>query len=94
MQRHGYQRVAACSKGAGSVEDGVEYLRAFERIVIHQRCKHVEEESRLWSFKQNSAGDVLPDLIDKHNHCWDAVRYALDGYIQARGGLGVWERLV
>ncbi len=87
--RHGYPEFRACEKGAGSVEDGVEYLRSFERIVIHQRCKHVEEESRLWSFKQNSAGDVLPDLIDKHNHCWDAIRYALEPLVKTLAGAGI-----
>lgn len=36
---------------------------------------------------------VLPVVIDKHNHYWDASRYALDGYIQRSGALGMWERL-
>ena len=36
---------------------------------------------------------VLPVVVDKHNHYWDADRYALDGYIQRSGALGMWERL-
>ena len=36
---------------------------------------------------------VLPVIVDKHNHYWDADRYALDGYIQRSGALGMWERL-
>jgi len=28
--------------------------------------------------------NVLPDLIDKHNHCWDAIRYALEPAIKAK----------
>ncbi|HGJ5858009.1 MAG TPA: PBSX family phage terminase large subunit, partial [Arsenophonus nasoniae] len=29
-----------------------------------------------------NTGDVLPVIVDAHNHCWDAVRYSLDGYIK------------
>ena len=33
-------------KWQGSVEDGIQYLRGFEKIVIHPRCKHMAEEGR------------------------------------------------
>lgn len=36
---------------------------------------------------------VLPVVVDKHNHYWDADRYSLDGYIQRSGAVGMWERL-
>ncbi len=36
---------------------------------------------------------VLPIVVDKFNHGWDAVRYSLDGYIQRSGEIGMWERL-
>lgn len=36
---------------------------------------------------------VLPVVVDKHNHYWDADRYALDGYIMRSGVVGMWERL-
>jgi phage terminase large subunit len=32
-------------------------------------------------------GDVLPDIVDAHNHIWDAVRYALAPLIKADTGL-------
>jgi hypothetical protein len=31
--------------------------------------------------------DVLPEIVYKHNHIWDAVRYALNPLIQ-RAGFG------
>jgi phage terminase large subunit len=83
LQRHGYPRMAAAAKGPGSVEDGVEHLRSYERIVIHPRCQHAADEARLWSFKRDQlTGDVLPALLPKHDHCWDAVRYALEPMIR------------
>jgi phage terminase large subunit len=88
MRRNGYPSMMAAEKGPGSVEDGVEHLRSYERIVIHPRCKHAAEEARLWSFKVDKlTGDVMPDLVDKHNHCWDAVRYGLEPIIKNRGGV-------
>jgi hypothetical protein len=33
---------------------------------------------------------VLAELVDKHNHIWDAVRYALELVIR-RSGMGLFE---
>lgn len=85
MQRHGYPRVTACDKWAGSVEDGTEHLRSYEQIIIHPRCKHVADEARLWSYKTDRlTGDVLPVLLDKNDHTMDALRYALNPLIKRR----------
>lgn len=85
LQRHGYDRLVAADKWSGSVEDGVAFLRSFEKIVIHPRCKHTQEEARLWSYKTNKlTGDVLPQLLDRHNHTWDAIRYALAPLIRRK----------
>ncbi len=82
IRRKGYNIVAA-EKWAGSVEDGIAVLRAFRKIYIHERCKRTAEESRLWSYKvDKQTEEVLPVVVDKHNHIWDAVRYALDGIIK------------
>jgi phage terminase large subunit len=79
--------VVPCDKWSGSVKDGVTFLRGFEKIVIHPRCKHMAEEARLYSYKTDKlSGDVMPEIVDKHNHCWDALRYALDPMIQNAGG--------
>lgn len=81
VKRAGFN-ISAAEKWPGSVEDGISYLRAFDEIVIHERCKHVIEEARLWSYKVDKmTSQVLPVLKDGHEHCWDAIRYALDGYI-------------
>jgi phage terminase large subunit len=79
MRRHGYDRMVGVDKWKGSVEDGIAYLRAFEKIIIHPRCTHTIDEARLWSYKVDRlSGDVLPDLIEKHDHLiCDATRYAL-----------------
>jgi phage terminase large subunit len=92
MQRRGFDIIGA-EKGKGSVEDGIAHLRSYEAIVIHPRCEHAIEESRLWSYKTDRlTGDVLAELVDKHNHIWDAVRYALEPMIKQHG-MGLFQHM-
>jgi phage terminase large subunit len=85
MRRHGYRNVRACDKWPGSIQDGVEHLRSYKKIVIHPRCIHTLEQAKLWSYKKDKlSNDILPILIDKNNDIWDACRYAL-GPIIRRG---------
>lgn len=82
IKRKGFN-ISAAKKWQGSVEDGIAYLRGFKKIIIHPRCKHTAEEARLYSYKTDRmTGEVLPIIVDANNHCWDAVRYSLDGYIK------------
>jgi phage terminase large subunit len=75
--------VRAADKWPGSIEDGITFLRSFDEIVIHERCTHTAEEARLYSYKVDKiTEEVLPIVLDKHNHCMDAIRYALDQMIK------------
>lgn len=84
MRRAGFKVVAAI-KGAGSVEDGVEFLRSYN-IIVHPRCRHVADELTFYSYKVDAlTGAVLPLLEDKNNHTIDALRYALEALRRAPG---------
>jgi phage terminase large subunit len=86
--------IAAAEKWQGCVEDGIAHIKGFRKIHIHPRCKHLQEEARLYAYKVDRVtGEVLPIVMDAHNHGWDAIRYGLDGYIQSRGGAGIWAKL-
>jgi len=90
MRRQGFNTVAA-KKGAGSVEEGIAFLRGFERIVIHPRCKHMQREARLYSYKVDKlTGDILPILVDAHNHVIDALRYSLEPVIRPTNLILEW----
>jgi len=89
MRRKGFN-IAPAQKWSGSVADGLAVLKSFREIVIHARCKHMAQEARLYSYKiDKQNGDILPIIVDAHNHCWDALRYALDGYIKGQGPLKI-----
>src|SRR5258705_11963580 len=75
--------IVGVGKWSGSVEDGIAHLRQYEQIVIHPRCKHTADEARHYSYKiDQRTGDVLPDIVDQHNHIIDALRYALSPIIR------------
>lgn len=88
LNRHGYN-VKGAAKGAGSVEDGIDWLRGYE-IVVHPRCELLQKELRLYSYKTDKAGNILPKVDDKAglDHCIDALRYALEGVIKNDTGGG------
>ncbi len=82
MKRFGYN-IDGALKWAKSVEEGIEYLRSFKKIIIHPRCKHTIDEFRLYSYKVDKNTDqILPIVVDAHNHLIDSLRYSIDGYIK------------
>lgn len=74
-------------------------MRKFESIIIHERCVHAAQEFKLYSYKvdpktidpRTGRPEILPIIIDKHNHVIDGLRYALQPLI--KGGV-VWEDLI
>lgn len=90
--RAGFQ-ISAAKKWQGSVEDGIAYLKGFDKIIIDPRCKNAADEFRLYSYKvDKTTGEVLRIVVDAHNHILDALRYALDGYITNPQSV-LWERM-
>jgi phage terminase large subunit len=67
----------SCEKWPGCVEDGIAYLRGFERIYVHPSCTNVLEECRLWSYKLDPlTKKPLRLLKPGYDHGWDAIRYS------------------
>ena len=86
LKRHGLPLTEAVKKWPGSVQDGIGFLRSFRRIVVHPRCREVTREFRLYSYKTDRhTGDIIPTIIDAHNHCIDAIRYAIGPMIRRKG---------
>lgn len=93
VRRSGFA-ISGAEKWNGSVEDGIEHLRGFRKIVVHERCPRTAEEMRLYSYKVDPRNQqVLPVVVDKFNHTVDSIRYSIDGYIKRRGAGSVWARL-
>lgn len=70
--------IRGVSKWQGSVEDGVEFLRSFDEIVIHPECQaDTASEMIGYSYKIDRNGDITNTIVDASNHYTDATRYAL-----------------
>jgi len=83
MQRHGFERVTACAKWRGSVEDGISHLRSYQEIVIHPRCVNALDQAKLWQYKVDRlTGEPMADLQDGNDDVYDATRYSLEKIIR------------
>lgn len=83
LRKHGMANMISVKKWSGSVEDGIEWIKSLKGIVVHPSCTEVIDELKLYSYKiDKRTGDILPDIVDKHNHYIDAIRYALQPLIK------------
>lgn len=90
LRNHGFPQITSAIKGAGSVEDGVEFLKSYD-IVVHPDCVHAHTEFKLFSYKTDKkTGKITTDLDTKDNHTIDSARYALEN-VRRSGGSGSQE---
>ena len=84
--------IKRAKKWSGSVEDGITYLRSFDKIIVHSRCKETIKEFKNYSYVVDKKNQRITRKIeDKNNHYIDAIRYAFDDKITIRrGGLGYY----
>jgi phage terminase large subunit len=81
LQRHGLPQIIGPAKL--KIEDGIEYIKSLKGVVIHPDCKATIVEFKKYQYKvDKQTGDVLPVILDKYNHCIDAIRYALHPLIK------------
>ncbi len=67
------------------IEEGINFIRNFNKIIIHPDCKETIKEFSLYSYKiDKRSGDILPVIVDNNNHYIDAIRYALYPLISKR----------
>ena len=78
MKRHGFPKMVASIKGAGSLQEGIEFLQSYD-IVIHPRCKNTIDEFTFYSWKTDPrTEEIIPVPQDKKNHVIDSARYAVE----------------
>ena len=79
LKRNGLPKIRGVKKWSGSVIDGIEFIKSFDKIIIHPKCENTISEFRLYSYKIDKRTDtILPDVEDSNNHIIDAIRYALE----------------
>lgn len=87
VRRHGLPLMHKSKKGAGSVEDGVEFIKSYD-IIVHPSCVHTIDELTWYSWEVDPlTEEVLPVLADKKNHVIDALRYSVESTRRAKGAV-------
>jgi phage terminase large subunit len=83
VSNHGYPKLEAAEKGKNSIIEGIQFIRSFEKVIIHPRCKHTIDEFKNYRFKTNKVtNEIINVPEDKWNHSIDAIRYALEPYMK------------
>lgn len=77
----GLLRIKAAKKGRDSVNNGIQWIQDLE-IIVHPRCVNFLLEVGLYSWRKDKFGKALNDPEGDNNHLMDAMRYALEKYIQ------------
>lgn len=77
----GIRRIESAKKGRDSVNNGIQWIQDLE-IIIHPRCVNFLLEISLYSWRKDKFGKALNEPEDDNNHLMDAMRYALEKYIQ------------
>ena len=74
-------RVSGAKKGKDSINNGIQWIQDLE-IVIHPRCVNFLTEISSYQWKKDKFNKTLNEPEDDNNHLMDAMRYALEGFIQ------------
>jgi phage terminase large subunit len=78
LQRHGFPKMRAARKGAGSVEDGIQFLQGLD-VVVHPSCVNMQRELGTYAYRTDKrTNEILPIPEDANNHLIDALRYATE----------------
>ena len=77
IKKMGIQRIKPCSKGKGSILQGIQKVQQYE-LIIHPDCKNIIEELENYSWtKDKNTNEYINEPIDSWNHYLDALRYSL-----------------
>lgn len=81
LEGYGLRRIQAARKGKDSVKNGIQWIQDLE-IIIHPRCVNFITEISNYTWDKDKFGKKLNVPIDDFNHLMDAMRYALEQFIE------------
>lgn len=87
--------IKGAEKGPNSIEEGLRVLKAFDHIYLDPDCKKILFEFTSYKYKidettidhRTGKPEILPIIIDKHNHGIDSLRYALVDLIKHKSSI-------
>ena len=76
----GLSRISSAVKGKDSINNGIQFIQEYE-IIIHPRCVNFLTEISNYTWDEDKFGNKINKPIDDFNHLMDAMRYAVEKYI-------------
>lgn len=78
---YGLYRVVPARKGKDSINNGIQFIQGF-KIIIHPKCTNFLTEISNYTWDKDKFDKPINKPIDDFNHLMDAMRYALEGFIE------------
>ena len=79
----GLHRISSAVKGKDSINNGIQFIQDFE-IIIHPQCVNFLTEISNYTWDDDKFGNKINKPIDDFNHLMDAMRYAIEKYINKK----------
>lgn len=68
-------------KGADSIVAGIDRIKDFDNIFVTEHSYNLIHEGRNYVWAKDKDGHYINEPEDHDNHCWDAIRYYINGKI-------------
>lgn len=78
---YGLYRITAARKGKDSINNGIQYIQGY-KIIIHPKCVNFLMEICNYTWDKDKLDRPINKPIDEFNHLMDAMRYALEKFIE------------
>lgn len=79
----GLRRISSAVKGKDSINNGIQFIQDFE-IIIHPKCVNFITEISNYTWDEDKFGNKINKPIDDFNHLMDAMRYAVERFINKK----------
>lgn len=79
----GLRRITSAVKGKDSINNGIQFIQDFE-IIIHPKCVNFITEISNYTWDEDKFGNKINKPVDDFNHLMDAMRYAVERYINQK----------
>ena len=76
----GIRRITGARKGKDSINNGIDFIQDF-KIIIHPKCSNFIKEISNYRWDVDKNGRKLNKPVDDYNHLMDAMRYAMEDFI-------------
>ena len=76
----GLERIKGCVKGKDSINNGIQFIQDF-KIIVHPQCTNFITEISNYCWDKDRLGNTINKPVDEFNHLMDAMRYALQEYV-------------